>query len=166
MKKIAAIIQARMTSQRFPGKVLYQVQEKPLLQYILESLAHCPHLHMVIVATSTGASDNPIAEFCIANGIECARGPLEDVAGRFKETLEKYDLNAFIRISGDSPLISPALINEGMRIFNTHRYEIVTNIQNRTFPKGQSLEILAADSFQRAYPVMESARDREHVTPY
>lgn len=163
---IAAIIQARMSSKRFPGKVLCMVNNKPLLLYLVESLKHCHSLQLVTIATSIEKSDDPIADFSHHQGIECFRGSLTDVAGRFKTLLAKHRWEAFVRVSADSPLLDHRLIERGIKLYRDGDSEIVTNVFPRTFPSGQSVEIIKSDTFRNAYERMESDYDREHVTSF
>jgi spore coat polysaccharide biosynthesis protein SpsF len=162
--KLGAIVQARMSSQRLPGKVLRQVAGKPLLQYLLERLDHCCYLEAVVVATSVDGSDTPIADFCQELGVACCRGPLFNVAGRFKEVLEEYQFDGFVRVNGDSPLLDQRLIEEGVAIFLKGDFDLVTNVLTRTYPKGQSVEIVRGETFRAAYQFMRTEDELEHVT--
>jgi len=164
--EIGAFIQARMTSQRLPGKVLGDLAGKPLLQYLIERLNRCQFLDRVVVLTSVECSDDPIAEFCHGGGIECFRGDLSNVAKRFLEALEKYRLEAFVRISGDSPLMDPALVDRLIEIFSNNSWQVVTNVQTRTFPSGQSVEIIEANTFRQGFHQMNQPEHFEHVTPW
>lgn len=164
--KIGAIVQARMSSARFASKVLYDVGGKPMLQYLLERLEHCRRLDAVVVATSKESSDTPIAEFCKQYGVDCYRGPLGDVAGRFEEVLHEYPFDAFVRVTGDSPLLDQSLVDRGVKIFRDGDYDLVSNVAPATYPAGQSVEVLRADTFRQAYQRMREAEDLEHVTMY
>jgi len=164
--KIGAIVQARMSSQRLPNKVLHEVAGKPVLQYLLERLTYCDHLDEIIVATSVEDSDQPIADFCHRNNVKYYRGPLSDVAGRFDKVLDKYKFDAFVRVNGDSPLLDQRLIEQGISLFLDGDYDLVTNIMPRTFPKGQSVEVLRTKTFKRTYRRMREKEDLEHVTRY
>jgi spore coat polysaccharide biosynthesis protein SpsF len=164
--KFGAIVQARMSSQRFPKKTLYQVHGKPLLEYLLERLNRCDVVDEIVVATSNEETDLPIVDYCRDHQVSCFQGSHEDVAGRFSEALKQFGFEAFVRISADSPLLDINLILTGVDLFKSEEVDLVTNIQKRTFPKGQSVEICLADTFQRAYKHMKDAEDREHVTRY
>jgi len=164
--KIGAIIQARMTSNRLIGKVLRNLCGKPMLQYLLESTVHCEGIENLIVATSTESTDDPIYQFCKTYGVSCKRGSLEDVAGRFAEIIQDLNLDTFVRISGDSPLLDYRLISRAVENFKKGNYDISTNVLKRTFPKGQSVEVIRALTFLNAYPLMSSVYEREHVTAY
>ncbi len=163
---IGAIIQARMSSQRFPGKVLHEIEGKPILEYLLERLEHSSCLDRVVVATSTDNSDTPIVDYCEKLGVACSRGPLSNVSSRFNSVLETCQFDCFVRVSGDSPLLDPQLIDKAVNIFVNRDLDMVTNVQTRTYPKGQSVEILRADTFRNAYKLMHEDEDFEHVTRF
>ena len=164
--KVGAIIQARMNSKRLPGKVLHNLCGKPILRYLVESLERCEALDEVIIATSVQPTDDPISNFCEAYKLNCQRGPLNDVAGRFAEVIANSGFDFFVRINGDSPLLDYRLVSEALRFFINGNYDIVTNVQKRTFPKGQSVEVIRSSTFIDAQPFIISDYEREHVTPY
>lgn len=161
--KIGAIIPARMSSQRLPGKVLLPLAGKPVLKYVVEAARRA--VPRVVVATSLETSDDPIAKFCSENNVPCFRGSLSDVAGRFLRALEHTGWEAAVRVSADSPLLDWRLIKLAVIIFEPGGIDVVTNVYPRTFPKGQSVEVVAYDALRRAYPNMSLA-EREHVTSY
>jgi spore coat polysaccharide biosynthesis protein SpsF len=163
---VGAIIQARMTSKRLPGKVLNNVQEKPLLQYLIERLSRAKYLTNIVVATSDDQSDTPVIEFCSQIGMPCFRGLLTNVANRFYQVINSYHFDAFIRVSGDSPFLDQRLIDTGIELFLSQGFDIVTNVLRRTYPKGQSVEILQSDIFFEGFKKMKDERDLEHVTSY
>jgi spore coat polysaccharide biosynthesis protein SpsF len=160
---IAAVVQARMSSRRLPGKSLLPLAGRPALRYVLDRLERAARLDLVVVATSTDPSDDPLAAFCSEEGVECHRGPLDDVAARFGEAVERYELDAFVRISGDSPLLDQQLVDRAVDLF--HDVPVVTNVQPRSFPHGQSVEVVDARTFHAALAEMTDLSDREHVTP-
>ena len=156
-----------MSSRRLPGKVLRPLAGKPALQYLLERLSHCDEVDRVIVATSGEASDDPVAAFCAAAGALVHRGPLEDVAARFGEVAERFELDAFVRVTADSPLLDQALVDRGAALYREGDFDVVTNVYPRsTFPSGQSLEVVRAEAFRRALAGMDDPYEHEHVTPY
>ena len=164
--KIGVIIQARMSSKRFPGKVLYNIAGKPLLQYMLERIARCDSPDVVMIATSLEETDSPIENFCRANGVLCFRGPLQNVAERFIQIIDKYNLDGFARICGDSPLLDHRIIDQAINIFREGESEMVTNVLPRSYPIGQSVEVLNTPIYKTAYRLMNRQGDLEHVTPY
>lgn len=164
--KSAVLIQARMGSKRFPGKVLAEAGGKPVLGWLLERLARCTSKRPAIVLTSSEPSDDPIAAFCAKRGVLCRRGDLENVASRFKDAAERGGLDFFVRVTCDSPLLDPALVDEAVALFEAGRHDLVTNVHKRTFPRGQSVEAVRTSAFLAAVPRFREAGDREHVTTF
>lgn len=164
--KIGIIVQARMSSQRFPDKVLYPIAGKPLLQYLIERLERCSVLGTLVVATSIDTSDMRIVRFCQERCLECYQGPLLDVAGRFQAVLDRYRFDGFVRISGDSPLLDQGLVEQAVAMFLAGDFDLVTNVFPRTYPHGQSVEVLRSETFKRVYQQMQDIEDREHVTGF
>ena len=164
--RIVAIVQARMSSKRLPGKVMKPVAGIPMLQYLLERVSRATRIDEMLVATSDGVEDDVIAAHCKSLNTNCFRGSLMDVAGRFAGALNAFPAEIFIRICGDSPLIDPRLMDHGIELFLSSACDIVTNVFPKTFPAGQSVEILRTSVFLPTVERMTASADREHVTPY
>lgn len=163
---IGAIVQARMSASRLPGKVLHPIAGKPMLLYLLERLQRCDALDAIVVATSTQDSDDAVQLFCNEQHINCVRGPLEDVSGRFAGVLEMFSFEGFVRVNGDSPLLDPYLIERGVELFLSMEADIATNVRPRTFPRGQSVEVIRSATFLEAYPRMVQEGRTEHITEH
>lgn len=155
-----------MRSHRLPGKVLVEIAGKPLLEYLLERLERAASLDTVIVATSAEPEDDAIARYVRSRGIPCFRGKHDDVAGRILDAAHAHELGGFVRVSGDSPLLDPVLVDRAVAVFRSEPVDLVTNVQPRTYPSGQSVELVRTSAFAAAYEAMEGAEDREHVTPF
>jgi spore coat polysaccharide biosynthesis protein SpsF len=164
--RVGAIIQARFSSERLPGKVLKALCGKPLLAHLVERLRRSAVLDVIAVATSTDSSDDAVAAFCADTGIECQRGPLDDVLGRIHKAARALELDGIVRVSGDSPLLDPALVRQAVKLFRRGGLDLVTNVQVRSFPKGQSVEIIAASALDKVATKAKAPAEREHVTPY
>jgi len=164
--RIVAIVQARMSSQRLPGKILADMGGRPLLQVLLDGLSKGLRGIPVLVATSTDPTDDAVADLCAGLGVSVHRGPLEDVALRFAQVVRKEALGAFVRISGDSPFLDPHLVSTAVGLFRRERPDLVSNVNPRTFPKGQSVEVVDGSVFLQSYGLFEESDDYEHVTRY
>lgn len=164
--RVMAIIQARMGSRRLPGKALARIVGKPLLAYVLERLRRCRDLDQIVVATSNELADTAIYDFCQRHEVACVRGDHENVARRLVETLERLPCDAFVRVCGDSPLIDPQIIDMAVELYRTGRYDLVTNTQPRTFPTGQSVEVVQAQVLRDALGEMHAPEHFEHVTRF
>ena len=163
-----AIVQARMNSTRLPGKVLRSINGKPMLLRVVENLRKSLLIKQIIIATSKSSRDIKIENFCRKNKLEFFKGDLKDVSKRFKNLLEqnKYYHKSFLRISSDSPLIDYKLVDRCIRIFKKKKPNILTNVFPRTFPKGQSIEIINSRFFLKNQTKFISPQDKEHVTNF
>jgi spore coat polysaccharide biosynthesis protein SpsF len=161
--RIGAFVQARVGSTRLPGKMLMELAGRPALDYLLERLDHAQPLDAVIVATSEQPADDAIARHCAAAGVPCHRGAHNDVAARLLAGAEAAALDALVRVNGDSPLLDQALVDRGVRLFRQGGRDLVTNVHPRSFPRGQSVEVIGCASLRAVLPGL-SAQDREHVT--
>jgi len=155
-----------MGSRRLPGKVLAEVRGKSLLDYLIERLERCAELDGLVLATSREAIDDRIGAFAARRGVACHRGSLEDVAERMLTAARAEHCDAFVRISGDSPLIDSGLVDRAVKLFRDESPDVVTNVHVRTFPTGQSVEVISIGAMTRAHRAMRTRAHREHVTPY
>lgn len=120
----------------------------------------------VAVATSVDASDDALASHVAALGVPVHRGPLDDVARRMLEAATALNCDAFVRINGDSPLLDSGLIGRAAELFRAGGHDLVTNVATRSFPKGQSVEVISCAAMRDAVAQMAAADEREHVTQY
>ncbi|GAB6038236.1 hypothetical protein JCM15519_27950 [Fundidesulfovibrio butyratiphilus] len=166
MKPLIAIVQARMSSRRFPGKVLAPFLGKPLLARVVERLRAFDAALPVVVATSDQASDDPLALFAASLGAAVTRGPLEDVLGRFMLALDRHPCRAFFRVCADSPVLDPALFAWAAEVFAHEPCDLVTNVLPRTYPPGRSVELVRTETFRAVERAASLPEEREHVTKY
>jgi len=164
--RIVAVVQARMSSQRFPGKVLAKLSNQPLIIFLLRRLAQSKELDGVVVATSDGTDDDPLAEIVQAHDVPLYRGGLDDVLGRVTDAARLLNADAVVRVTGDCPLVDPRLLDEMVRVYRKHPVAYFSNISPRCLPYGYDLEIIRFDSLASAAEEAVSDFDREHVTPF
>lgn len=173
--KLVAIIQARMGSSRLPGKVLLPVLGEPILGHIVSRLSTIDKVDTIIVATSDRNLDDPIAEYCLAKGIACFRGNENDVLDRFYHAATAVGADTIIRITGDCPLVDPALVNRLIDHYETKGFDycgIATGAGvaeegfKGRFPDGLDAEIMKMSVLQQAWEEAEGPLYREHVTPF
>jgi spore coat polysaccharide biosynthesis protein SpsF (cytidylyltransferase family) len=159
-----AVVQARMTSTRLPGKTLADVGGEPMLALLLRRLERASELDGVVVATSTDQADDAIEELGRRLSFEVYRGSREDVLGRFVGACEGHS-GAVARITADCPLIDPEIVDEVIRLFHgTDGCAYASNIEPRTYPDGLDVEVVACDALRRLADATEDPYDREHVT--
>lgn len=165
-RRVTAIIQARTSSRRLPGKMLRPLHGRPLLDHVVEAARRVPGVDGVVVATSGEESDDALAAHAGGLGIGVHRGPLDDVARRMLDAAVAAEADVLVRINGDSPLLDPALIAQGLALFRSGTHDLASNVVVRSFPKGQSVEVISRAALADAVAAMTTADDREHVTPY
>ena len=165
--KLLVIIQARLNSKRFKGKVLRLIYGKPLLWYVLKSVKKSKYVRKIIVATSVKKSDDPLAKFLKKNEIKFYRGSLHNVAERLLKAAKKQKVKQFMRISGDSPFVDYRIIDKLIKINRTLsvKYDLITNVFPRSFPSGMSVEIIKTNLLEKMLNKF-SKSDKEHVTTY
>lgn len=160
---IAIAIQARMSSERFPGKVLAKLQGRTIIEHLIRRFAK---LNLpCFVLTSEHFSDDPLVEFLQDTGQRFFRGYLDDVLGRYVSFAEIFSFNNLVRISADSPLLHPDIVSGAIDLKLESRGAVVTNIYPRTFPKGQSVEIIKTSILEKNIKFMNKS-EKEHVTKF
>jgi spore coat polysaccharide biosynthesis protein SpsF len=166
VRNIVAVVAARQSSRRLPGKVLRPLRGRPMLSYTLERLASVTRIDEVVIATSDQPSDDMIEKFAETCGILCWRGSLDDVLGRLRDAAASRAADTVVRISGDSPLIDPAIVAAAVELYLDDPTDLITNVFPRSFPMGQSVEVLSRNALERLAAEADQAVDREHVTRY
>ena len=164
--KIAAIILSRYDSTRLPGKALLKIAGRPIIQYVIELCKSINNISDVVLATTNRKIDDNLVKFAESQKIKVVRGSHKDVAGRFLQSMDDLDLDGAIRVNGDSPLNNVKLLNFGMKIFQNNKFDLVTNIKDRSYPMGMSMEIISKKAMRVAYGNIRSDDHREHVTKY
>ena len=159
-------IQARYSSQRLRGKVLKKFGRYTLLEVMFKRLKKSKQIQKIIVITSKSKFDKKIVNICKKNKISFFCGPLNNVFLRFKLAIKKFQPKKIVRISADSPLVDWRLVDRMINLSKKKStYDIYTNVKNRTFPKGQSIEILNPKIFNISHNLL-SISQKEHVTKF
>lgn len=164
--KVLAILQARVSSSRLPGKVLLPILGEPMLFRQIERIRRTNRIDHLVVATSTDRSDDALVEASAARGIPCARGSLEDVLDRFVECALPYRPETVVRLTGDCPLADPRLIDAMLQSFETGDCDYLANVSPPTFPDGLDVEVMRFSSLLEAHREAKLPSEREHVTPF
>jgi len=190
MSRTIAIIQARTTSSRLPGKVLQEIAGQPMLVHVVERTSRARMVDQVVVATTTDPSDEPIVELCAAQGYACFRGSLHDVLDRFYQAAQAFDAGVIVRITADCPLIDPGVIDLTVKAFlglerglpgrisqrlmnmegQPYPFDFAANRLpppwKRTYPIGLDTEVCSLAALECAWKEADRKYQREHVMPY
>ncbi len=164
---IVAIIQARMSSVRLPGKVLLPLSDTTVLGYTVRRVKEAKQISEVIVATSDESEDDPIEEEALLRGARVFRGSLDDVLDRYYNATRTFGVEHICRVTADCPLIDPEVINRVASEYVGGRFDYVsTGRISSTFPDGMDTEIFSSSVLDRAWKDAMLPSEREHVTSY
>jgi spore coat polysaccharide biosynthesis protein SpsF len=161
-----AIIQARMSSTRLPGKVMLDVAGKPLLQRVIGRAQRAQKLDQVIIATSEHEADEVIARFCRDIEVPCFRGSEDDVLDRYYRAAKHFKAESVVRLTADCPLLDPAVIDMVVDRFHEGGYDYLSNSLECTYPDGLDTEVFTMSTLDRAWREARLKSEREHVTAY
>jgi len=162
--RINAVIQPRVGSTRFPGKVLEDLGGRPVLEWVVRAARSAAQIDTIVVATSTKAADDDVAELAENLGVAVVRGSEDDVLSRFVAALDAHPADAIVRLTADCPLLDPTLIDAvaGAWVASpTHDY--VSTVLVRCLPRGMDVELVTAGAL-RAVDRTAVGHDRIHVT--
>jgi spore coat polysaccharide biosynthesis protein SpsF len=166
---IVAIIQARLGSTRLPGKILMEVDGKPLLKYMIDRVQRSKLVDKIVIATTVDKRDNPIVDFCNENGIDVYRGSENDVLDRYYQAAKKYNPKHVVRLTSDCPLIDPVIIDRTIQLFLDSKVDYAANTappETSKYPDGSDVEVFSFKNLEKIWMEATDQKDREHVTFY
>ncbi|HQW95774.1 MAG TPA: hypothetical protein PLU58_08230 [Saprospiraceae bacterium] len=165
--KTGVVILARLSSKRLPGKALMEVKEKKILTYIIERLDKVVPRTDIILATSIEKEDDLLVEFAKQEAINCYRGDMDNVAERFYDAATLFKWDYAVRINGDNVFVDTEVLRKMLEITDENKYDFISNVKGRTFPKGMSIEIVKLSHYKELLPeINRNASYREHVMLY
>ncbi len=163
---IVALLQARYSSTRLPGKVLKPILGQPMLARQIERLRRARACQTLVVATSDHPEDSAIAELCRSLGVACHRGSLTDVLDRMYQAALPYSPSHVVRLTGDCPLADWTVIDRVVDLAMEGDYDYASNTIPPTFPDGLDVEVMRFQSMQTAWREATLPSEREHVCPF
>ncbi len=167
-RPVVAIVQARMGSTRFPGKVLADLAGQPVLHRVVTRLSRAAQVDDVVVATSTSSADDAIAELCEGRGWQTVRGSEADVLDRYHHAAHDRRAGSVVRITADCPLVDPDVVDlVAAHLLGVDHVDYASNsLAPRTFPRGLDVEALTIAALDAAWAEATDPVEREHVTPF
>lgn len=164
--KIVAIVQSRMGSSRLPGKMLMDLNGKPVIEHVFERLMESVEIDEFWLSTTIQSEDDALVAWANNQGIKCFRGSVGDVLERYYQTALKAKATQIVRITGDCPLLDIKIVDEVVRLHISSKNDYTSNNHPPTFPDGLDVEVFSFVSLEKAQAEARLNSEREHVTPY
>lgn len=165
--KVVAVVQTRMGSSRFPGKVMQPILGLPMIERMMLRLSRCQKLNEIVIATTLSDQDQTIFDFAEQKGYLIFRGSEEDVLGRYYHAAWERKADAVVRLTSDCPLIDPEITDTVVaRHLASCDNDLTSNVFTRTFPRGFDTEVLSFSCLKRIHEATRDPLYREHVTNY
>jgi spore coat polysaccharide biosynthesis protein SpsF len=164
--KIVATIEARMTSSRLPGKILRPILGRPTLQLLIERLSLSQYIDDIVVATTINDADDPTEDLAKRLGVGCYRGSEDDVLDRVLKAAQAYQADIIVEITGDCPLLDPAVIDRLIGIYLEGGYDYVSNTLKETYPNGLDSQVFSRKTLEIVAELTQDPVDHEHVSIY
>lgn len=155
-----------MGSTRLPNKVMRRVGDTPLIGLLLQRLSAATLVDQIVLATSVDPANHPLADYVSSLGFLVFRGSELDVLDRYYQTALLTGADVVVRVTGDCPLIDPALVDQVIASFHGARAEYASNVFPPTYPDGLDTEVFSFDALRAAWSTATSPLQREHVTPF
>ncbi|MBW3000354.1 glycosyltransferase family protein [Candidatus Woesearchaeota archaeon] len=163
---ILAIVQARMSSRRLPGKILKEIKGKPLIFYVLNQVKKSKLVDNIVLASTNKEKDALLLETVKREGFETFAGSEDDVLDRYYRAAKKFRGDTIVRVTGDCPLIDPEIIDKVIQGFISSDCDYASNIHPPSFPDGLDVEVFSFNALKKAWEEAKLKSEREHVTPY
>jgi spore coat polysaccharide biosynthesis protein SpsF len=167
--KISAVVQARMNSSRFPGKIAKEINGVSLLEMNLKRILNSKKISDFILATTSNKDDDFTEYIGKKLNIKTFRGSEDDVLDRYYQAINKYSIIApdyVVRLTADCPLIDSALIDQVIEFTINNKLDYCSNTLEITYPDGQDVEVFKFFCLEKAWNSAKISSEREHVTPY
>jgi spore coat polysaccharide biosynthesis protein SpsF len=162
--RIVATIEARMGSSRLPGKVLMEAAGRPMLHHLVSRLRGAESVTAIVLATSTHPQDLPLLAFAKEQGIASFAGSEDDVMSRVVDAAASQDADLVVEITGDCPLIDPAIVEQTIRMYFANPCAYASNVQVRSYPDGMDVQVFRLDALRRSAAMTSDPEEREHVS--
>jgi spore coat polysaccharide biosynthesis protein SpsF len=162
--KTAAIIEARFSSSRLPGKVLMPILGEPMLARMIERLRRARTIDEIVVATTDSPADDAVAAMADDLGVAVFRGSEDDVLDRVVGAARANDVDIIVEVTGDCPLIEPALVDKVVSDFHIGGADFVSNILPLTTPRGTDVRVFRTDDLAEINERSTDPADHEHVS--
>jgi len=164
MTKTAAIVEARMASTRLYGKVMLPILGKPMLQHMIERLRGSWLINDIIVATTDTSGE--VVNLCKRTDTGWWIGSENDVLARVLAAARFFDVDVIVELTGDCPLIDPAMVDKVVADYHLGGADFVSNSMQYTAPRGMDVRVFSTDALAKVASLTDDPVDHEHVSLY
>ncbi|MCX6536980.1 MAG: NTP transferase domain-containing protein [Actinobacteria bacterium] len=169
MTRVVAVVQARMGSQRFPGKMLAKLGDRDLLSWVLTRVCDAKQIDQVVLATSDSRDDDQLADAASNFNALVVRGSQNDVLDRFVQSAKVSQADFVVRVCADNPFIAAEEIDRLVTAHKSGDFDYSCNHQQKLdnqYADGFGAEILSAALLNAIAKSTTQQSHREHVTSY
>lgn len=164
--KIAAIIQARTGSTRFPQKIFCELAGKPLLWHVINRIKKSQLLTNIIIATTNNKKDDIIDEWAKKESVEIFRGDEQNVLSRYYAAAKQNEVDVIVRVTADDPFKDPEIMDNVITAFLQKKVDFAYNNNPASFPEGLDVEVFSMEALEKAFFSSSDEYEQEHVTQY
>ena len=158
--KVLCLLQARMDSERLPGKIMKEISGIPIIGHILRNLSYSKKIDEIIVATTTNSSDDILVNYLDKHNWKYFRGDENDVLLRYAKALKQFPADYVVRITADNPLTDPEMVDSVIEQAILTKSDYSTNHLIKTFPLGYGVEVISAQTLLNIVKLTQNPKDR------
>ena len=162
--KIVAIIQARLTSTRFPNKIIQKFDNRTLIEFLVNRVKKSKEINQIVVAIPDNKENKIIKKYL--KNTNFFYGNENNVLDRYYKAAKKFSANTIVRICGDCPFVDPEIIDKILTLYKNKKYDYISNTIKPTFPDGLDVEVFSFKTLENVWKKAKTKNDKEHVTPY
>ncbi len=170
MSSTNILIQARTGSKRLPRKMLMNLGDHKLIEWVIFRTKKSKKATNVVLTTSNEKIDDELVDVALKFNIKIFRGSEEDVLGRFNEASNLYTSTNIVRVCADNPFIDYAEIDRLIDFFNCNKCDLAFNHQDQMemgYADGFGAEILSKELLNKLNIITKGNSEcREHLTQY
>ena len=164
--KILAVVIARLTSKRLPGKTLMPILGIPMIELLIQRLSFSKKINQIVIAIPKNKKNKKLNIYLNKNKRQVFQGTEKNVLKRFYKAAKLYKADLVVRITGDSPLIDANIVDNLINKLIKNKKDYITNANPPTFPDGLDAEVMTFKAIKKCYKLAKSSYDKEHVTSY
>lgn len=161
---MAAIIEARVSSSRLPGKVLMPIGSKNSLEHICDRLSRVLEISEICIATTEHQSDDIIENWASMRDLPIYRGSENDVLSRVLGAADMLSAEIIVEITGDCPFVDPLMVDQYIEILKNNDLDYVSNNIVSTYPDGFDVQVFLTEALRKSSGLASKREEREHVT--